>query len=483
MATCTWNPYVRPLEHPLKTLTLLFLLWKALLLLVAVASPGPGYDTSTAILKRAGVLSTGEKGTSSILHVLGERLALKLMRWDAIYFVKSAERGNLNEQDWAFSWAFSRLIHYLAKILSPQVDNAPLSTYIWAGIAISHISHLFSVLVLNRLFVRVQTNANRHRSAFLAASLHIVTPAGLFLSAPYGEALFSFLNFSGMLLYVQSQRQQSQNSWGFLRGCKIVASGALFSMAASIRGNGLLSGLIFVYDVVTHLPRVVNFSLSLDEFQRLLSTTVAGSLIIIGFFGPQWLAYEEYCGQTYMSSKFGRPWCLRYVPSIYSWVQSHYWNVGFLRYWTISNVPLFLIATPLVWVMIRSAIWSLENKPKALVVDPQSRFSVRSVERVIPKPSEGYAPTEVERGFLRRLALPQLVLALMALTNFHVQIINRIASGYPIWYLFIARILSHDSTPLASKQRPTDIMHVFIRWMIMYAIVQGSLFANFLPPA
>ncbi|KAF2812688.1 mannosyltransferase [Mytilinidion resinicola] len=479
----TWNPYARPLEHPLKSLALLFLLWKALLLVVAVASPGPGYDTSTVILQRAGAVGAGEKHASSIFHVLGERLALKLTRWDAIYFVKSAERGYLNEQDWAFSWAFSRLIRYLAKIVSPQADNAPFNTYVWAGIAISHVSHLLSVLVLYRLFIRVQSDANEHRSAFLAASLHIVTPAGLFLSAPYGEALFSFLNFSGMLLYIESQRDQSQNSWGALRGCHIIASGALFSMAASIRGNGLLSGLIFVYDVVTHLPRLLSYSLSLNDFRKLLSTTVAGSLIIVGFFGPQWLAYDEYCGQTYMSSKYGRSWCLRYVPSIYSWVQSHYWNVGFLRYWTISNVPLFLIATPLLWVMVQSAILSLENKPKSLVIDPQSRSSVGSVERIIPKPSEDQHPTEVERGYLRRLALPQLVLALMALTNFHVQIINRIASGYPIWYLFIARVLFHSSTSEASKQQPAKITRVFIRWMIMYAIVQGSLFANFLPPA
>jgi phosphatidylinositol glycan class V len=117
-----WNPYSRPLEHPVKTLALLFVLWKALLLGVAVASPGPGYDTSTQILLRASTARAG--GQTSFIYSLGERLALKLMRWDAIYFVKSAERGYLNEQDWAFSWACTRFIRLLARGITLSITYA-----------------------------------------------------------------------------------------------------------------------------------------------------------------------------------------------------------------------------------------------------------------------------------------------------------------------------------------------------------------------
>ena len=83
---------------------------------------------------------------------------------------------------------------------------------------------------------------------------------------------------------------------------------------------------------------------------------------------------------------------------------------------------------------------------------------------------------------LPELALPQLVLALAATTIFHVQIINRIASGYPMWYVTVATWLTHNpSNPQAGSQ--SNVGQWAVRAMIMYSMIQGILFANFLPPA
>lgn len=78
------------------------------------------------------------------------------------------------------------------------------------------------------------------------------------------------------------------------------------------------------------------------------------------------------------------------------------------------------------------------------------------------------------------LAIPQLVLAFAAVTSFHVQIVNRIASGYPTWYTMIATWLLDESFNSSNHQRRS---HWIIRGMIIYGLVQGMLFANFLPPA
>jgi phosphatidylinositol glycan class V len=80
-------------------------------------------------------------------------------------------------------------------------------------------------------------------------------------------------------------------------------------------------------------------------------------------------------------------------------------------------------------------------------------------------------------ALLFRLALPQLTLALLALTSFHVQIITRISSGYPLWYLVLARDISEGNV------QETRMAKWTVRWMVMYAIIQGVLFASFLPPA
>lgn len=81
-----------------------------------------------------------------------------------------------------------------------------------------------------------------------------------------------------------------------------------------------------------------------------------------------------------------------------------------------------------------------------------------------------------------RFALPQVLLAVLCTTNFHVQIITRLASGYFLPYIWLTRVLeSGESVKLFGK--PVDVAQVTVRWMIMYAVVQGGLYASFLPPA
>ncbi|KAK3109294.1 ER membrane glycoprotein subunit of the GPI transamidase complex-like protein, partial [Teratosphaeriaceae sp. CCFEE 6253] len=66
----------------------IFAAWKGLLLVVAVASPGPGYDTSTAILFDQ---ACGEHDSWFARAV--EYALLRLTRWDALYFASAATHG------------------------------------------------------------------------------------------------------------------------------------------------------------------------------------------------------------------------------------------------------------------------------------------------------------------------------------------------------------------------------------------------------
>ena len=86
-----------------------FVAWKLLLLGVACASPGPGYDTSTHVL-----FDRHNVQAPSWISRIVEHLTLRLTRWDAIYFSTSSARGHLFEQEWAFSWFMSRLTAMLA---------------------------------------------------------------------------------------------------------------------------------------------------------------------------------------------------------------------------------------------------------------------------------------------------------------------------------------------------------------------------------
>lgn len=112
------------------------------------------------------------------------------------------------------------------------------------------------------------------------------------------------------------------------------------------------------------------------------------------------------------------------------------------------------------------------------------------------QPSSGINRTKISpvnesraRGWLspvgvdvaRRLAVPQILLALLALTTYHVQIVTRISSGYPLWYWWLAsKIVARDSIKLAGCEVRA---RVIVLWMVMYACLQAGLFAAFLPPA
>lgn len=182
-----------------------------------------------------------------------------------------------------------------------------------AGVVLSHLCHLISVIVLYHLVECVGTMEKRRDAAFAAACLHIISPAGIFLSAPYAESLFGLLNMSGMLLYCKS-KSKSQSS-----DLYIITSGLCFGIAATVRSNGVFSGAILAYDLLLTLRSFFALGDQRDA-QRASSLVSAGLLTGCGTVLPQYLAYREYCRPDKL-----RPWCHRTIPSIYTWVQSQYW--------------------------------------------------------------------------------------------------------------------------------------------------------------
>lgn len=132
-------------------------------------------------------------------------------------------------------------------------------------------------------------------------------------------------------------------------------------------------------------------------------------------------------------------------------------NVGFLRYWTPSNIPLFALATPMLCALFTSSWQALRGQLSPLC-----------------------SPT----ALLRRLALPQLLLAVLALSVFHVQVITRIASGYPVVYIWAALIIEKEVEEGAvGTVKRWGLGRVIVGFCVVYAVVQGGLFASFMPPA
>jgi hypothetical protein len=108
---CSMNTITEGKRGHTRQLVIIFCLWKALLLTLAVLCPGPGYDTSALILLEPSL----ERHQSFSSYFRYDWFALNLFRWDAVYFVKAAERDKTYEQEWAFSWAYSKLLGFIAQ--------------------------------------------------------------------------------------------------------------------------------------------------------------------------------------------------------------------------------------------------------------------------------------------------------------------------------------------------------------------------------
>lgn len=195
-----------------------------------------------------------------------------------------------------------------------------------AGILVSHAFHLLSVLMLHELTLVVYPTlsaSKRSKIALLAASLHVTSPAGMFLSAPYAESCFSFLNFTGFYVYAKTLRthRKDQAVW---RDIFILFSGLIFGLATTFRGNGLFSGLVLIYDAIDCMARILQSAEIRQHIRRLFIVCVSGILMALITILPQFMAYNVYCSSS-SADTLVRPWCSDWIPSIYAWVQREYW--------------------------------------------------------------------------------------------------------------------------------------------------------------
>ncbi|OJI91093.1 hypothetical protein ASPTUDRAFT_37986 [Aspergillus tubingensis CBS 134.48] len=456
-------------RHPYRSLFSVFLLWKASLLLLAILTPGPGYDTSTTLFPWHKNTNQTEKIIPSTLR----RISIKLTRWDSIYFTEAARRGHLLEQEWAFSYAFSRFINLLASGFT-NIGAIPYEfKHSALGTAISHAAHAISLVVLYRLACTLFPGAQGRKLAFIAACLHIISPAGLFLSAPCTESTYSLLSFTGTLLFAQSFGARGVST--SIKDSLLVLTGILYGLSTAVRGNGLLNGIV-LFEEACRILYSLTQGFSYAKFRRLVAVGLGGICTGLGFVLPQYIAYQHFCATHEDPS---REWCHRTIPSIYSFVQDHYWDNGFLRYWTLSNVPLFALASPMLVILVYSAIWTLG-------VDSRRRETPTNTMQ------PGSPTGQLTGRLMRSLAAPQITLAVMVFFCNHVQIITRLASGYPVWYIWTATLIMNRYTgPSTASKRQLEektndrnsYWQIIVQYMVIYAAVQGVLFAAFLPPA
>ena len=244
-----------------------------------------------------------------------------------------------------------------------------------------------------------------------------------------------------------------------------------------IRSNGLLWGILYLYDLVCFFFPALALTAPADPSQpprngnrasrepmpgtkpkgklqqqgslwELFRILVGGGFIALAFFGVQLYTYR-----VYRTCRSSQPVCAQArvvcVPAA-----SHLlvYPVTLLEHWTVPlldsyNIPNFLFALPTLYLMYLSAIAS---------------------------PPDGGA-----QRVLMPLRIVQIVMLISALLTWHVQIVTRVVSSTsPLIYWFVEEGLRKSK----SLKKARFARRVVRFWMV-WIVVQGLLFSVYLPPA
>ena len=262
--------------------------------------------------------------------------------WDSEYYIFIAHHGYHFLQSMAFFPLYPYLMWLVGRTLLWPLGLllAHRSLFLVAGTLVNLCAFPLSAWALYLLTLSVSRN---RKLSLLTVLLFCINPASVFMSTVYTETLFSLFTFSGLLFLTH------RYSW---------TASFLFSLASATRANGIvLAGFIGYY----HLYRVYQTMCISSAFSFRTVKFVAKAVLVCGlqcvavvlpFLLFQLYAYWKFCHLPSNSGQEVYKWCQHSLPLAYTYIQQHYWNVRFLSYYELKQIPNFLLAFPALWLSL-----------------------------------------------------------------------------------------------------------------------------------
>ena len=258
-----------------------------------------------------------------------------LSKWDAVYFLDIAEHGYRYEQNMAFFPLFPLSVYTFGLALKPLkllLSLSDSSTLLLSAIFINTGAFTMAALGLYVLTMSVFRSAKLAQRAVLLFSFN---PASVFFSAAYSESVFAMSQFWGMF---------------FLERDGYLTAALAFALGTMARSNGVISCGFIAYKFLQEIIFHYRVSVSKGEkirpaatAQKLLKVMALFSIVTLPFLLFQYYGYRSFCKTARPS-----PWCDQHLPIPYTYIQKHYWNVGFMKYYEFKQLPNFILALPIV---------------------------------------------------------------------------------------------------------------------------------------
>lgn len=403
----------------------------------------------------------------AVHHFLGG-----LKRWDAQYFIHIAKYGYTYENTVAFFPLYPATMRLIGTILTYILPLNLDSSLILASVSLNIVIFIFSAKVLYKISYVLFNKRVAYKSAFLFC----YNPASVFFIAPYSECLFSYLTFESILSCFNLFRSRYDQILKFSNITYLLP----IMLSTIVRSNGLLNIGFLMY---TYLCIIIkHYSTTNSKLKYIIKHFICMIVLTLICLFPFWL-YQLYCYKLFCSdydivlpkpiidyatendlvlpgnfSKYNHSWCHHKLPLAYSYVQDHYWNVGLLRYYHFKQIPNFLLAAPILYILLKNCLIHIWHCGKKII----NIFSFKYL--MVKTPND-----DIYSLKLNVFVIHAIFLSLFCILFVHIQVSTRmLCSATPLFYWYCVQEL---------KDEKSLVKYYFAS----YFLVGTVLFCNFLP--
>ena len=208
---------------------------------------------------------------------------------------------------------------------------------------------------------------------------------------------------------------------------------------------------------------------------------ISGVVMITPLAMVQYFAYSLYCTTSNPNLHLS-PWCFSFIPDVYNYVQKKYWGVGLFQYYSLHQLPNFLLAAPILLISLFSLFFYFI-------------FHLRSfLRRPSPLPLFCSSKDDVKYGkmiFDINLIIFYIhwaILIVISLTILHVQVTTRFLSSTPPIYWISSYLLLFPGKKRITIGRgrgrrwiSLTLGDVVLLYYLIFIVVGATLHVNFLP--
>jgi phosphatidylinositol glycan class V len=454
--------------------------------------------------------ASGVESLQDTFATTWSRLLLKpFTRWDSVYYITIALHGYQNEYYYVFYPFYPFLLRYLGKAVG-LLGSSPLESVIIGGIFYNTICYILNYYLLILILQKL-----RYSQAIqdTAALLYLYQPATVFSLTIYTEAIYTTFTWLGVYSYLHEHRSIQCIGIGCFGTASLIRSNGMLNMlflitvsfrrlCATHSNIATMKGGVYIEYMMICLGSLACLIPSY-AIQSVLyplfcpSNTTANPAIPLSFLTHQALCTPPHTPFTFSSSSL---LAALWQPSIYSHLQSVYWQIGWFRTYTFRQLPNFLLALPVCFTIsyyglypsIRSAFFSPQRKDRWNGVMSSTGWSeereVGGWEKVL-RTSQALVDRVIEYVVYKKESIwiaHTSAMLFLVLTLAHVQIATRLFATSPYLYLLVAQLITQEEDNNEAEgdhrqERKKRMVDYLWNGWIGYACVGIVLHANHFP--